>query len=58
MDEVDSSKALAQSQGLIEAMSDSFSYKKEVVLTQEILERNQDLVSKIEVLEKGGKSSQ
>ena len=56
MDEVDSSKALAQSQGLIEAMSDSFSYKKEVVLTQEILERNQDLVSKIEVLEKGGKS--
>ncbi len=56
MDVDDSSKALAQSQGLIEAMDDSFSYKNEVVLTQEILERNQDLILKIEALEKGGKT--
>ena len=55
MDVGDSSKALSQSAGLIDAMDDSFSFKNEVVLTQEILARNQELILKIEELEKGGK---
>ena len=55
MDVGDSGKALAQSAGLIESMDDSFSFKNEVVLTQEILARNQELILKIDELEKGGK---
>jgi len=48
--DVDAAKAIAQSQQLIEAMEDTFSLKNEVVLTQEILTRNQELVEKINAL--------
>lgn len=52
--EISTENALAQSKQLIDAMDEDFAYRNEVSLSQSILNRNQDLIVKIDALNAKG----